>query len=219
MAIALEELAVIVHANHNEIHSYDLEDIVLALTVFQDVEPESVELMEHHLSTGSREFRDETADHVRGVLETIHYTYTTIGKDWRLHCQFSIGHHFIEDMMHLWSYHHVSSYRQFSISSLEAGRTMRQVTKGLDLISPESFVEYPVNYEDWTGVASLVCTGVDLDALEDQQIVDFISYAGTHQSLAAVIDTSADRRIVDPETIEGLISQKEIMSLMRTGAL
>lgn len=219
MAITLQELAFIVEANHTGVHSLDLEDMVLALNVFQGIEPESVELIERHLSTGSCEFRDDTAGHIRGVLETIHYTYTTIGRDWQMHCQFIIGHHFIEDMMHLWSYHHVSGYRHFSVSSLEAGRTMRQVTKGLDLISPESFVEYPVNYEDWTGVAALVCTGVDLEVLEDQQIADFIDYAGPHESLAAVIDTAADRGIVNPETIEGLISQEEIMSVMRSGAL
>jgi hypothetical protein len=219
MALTIEELAVIIHANHNEVYPPDLEGTVLALTVFQDVEPESVELIERHLTTGSSEFRAEIAQHVCGVLDAIHHTYTTIGTDWKMHCQFIIGHHFIEDMMYLWSYHHVSSYRQFNLSAFEAGRTMRQVTKGLDLISTESFVEYPVNYEDWTGIAALVCAGIDHRVLEDQQIVDFINYAGTHRNLAAVIDTAADRRIVHPETIEGLISQDEVMSVMRTGTL
>jgi hypothetical protein len=219
MKLVIEELAVIIHADHNEVHSPDLEGTVLALTVLQGIEPESIKMIERHLATGSSEFRDETAKHVRGVLDVIHYTYTTIGKDWKLHCQFVIGHHFIENMMRLWSYHHVSGYRNFNLGMLDSCLLMGKIAEELEPVVNERLAAHPVNYEDWTGLAALVCTGIDYRILGNQQMVDFINYAGTHRNLAAVINTAADRKVVNPETIEGLINQDDIMSVMRVGTL
>jgi hypothetical protein len=219
MGLSIAELAVIIHADHNEVHSPDLEGTELALTVFQGIEPESIKMIEKHLALGSSEFRDETAEYVRGMLGAIYSTYTNIGKDWKLHCQFVIGHHFIENMMRLWSFHHVSEYRNFNLNLFESSMLMGKIADELETVVNERFAEHPVNYEDWTGLAALVCTGIDHRTLENKQMVDFINYAGTHRNLAAVIDTAADRKVVNPETVEGLINQDDILSVMRAGTL
>jgi len=223
MALSLAELAVIVHDNHNDEHSPDLAGTELALRVLEQQEPESLGLIEYCVTTGHDESRKAARLRVRSVLDSVHHAYTGVGaKDGKIgwaYCRFLMGHHFVQNLMLAWSYNQVQQFHSFVQGFYDVGRIIDEEAQRLSDHGFPNLHDYFVNHNDWIGMAALVATGMDPQGFTPQQVQDFIEYAGTHNNIAAVIDTAAERKMIDLSTIEGLIHQRDVPTAMRCGTL
>lgn len=192
---------------------YPLPQIVTALDLIHDYDPNAIEFMEQTLTTGPETAREAAAYKLASITETIAEAWET-GESWLGRCKRILGSELIKEVMPHWSIACVTDEWGQDVANY---RIAMWTEKALLAIHEDEMGlrRHPVNFDNWRGLAALGAVRIEGSP---EQISEFIQRAGAANDIAAVIDTARERVTLDPVTIDAVINGSDAAAL-RSGAL
>lgn len=194
------------------------EQIIAALVLVQDDEPRAIELIRKVLTTGSAKAREESREELRSMLGEITDSYVKNGKDWKTDCLHITGPRMIEELMHTWNIYQLEDLYPTGDSHYASARKMGWALHAIAL-EQLGLIEYPINFENWRGVAALAASGASNSVHDKSELTTFVRYTGNHPDLKAVLDIARERDTIDVDLIDAVIKQSGSSDPLRRGAL
>lgn len=202
-------------------------DIVNHLGMIDGEDGSTLPLFRRCLTTGTEEAREAVRKHLTSKLATLQDAYDdeetgAVAEDrWDQSCEEMFAPTVTNDVCRIWNTANVIMESGCALSLFEVLYNISY----MESLVPEARPSHhgnPMDDSYWRGIAAITvsrCTTAYPLSLDASQFSGYITWAGNHSDISAVIDIARERRTFDRTVLEAVLNTQDRSSPVRGGVL